>query len=387
MYPFAEPALTRASHDGHAAVKCNVKAHEGQLYFLEKQLLFLSKQPTLVLHAQIHSVTFARVGGALPSARTFDLHVKLSSSAAGESIVFSSLNKEELESIEEFLRMKKVRVKNEMEEYNVVLGAVDEDMGGMSDSGIGGMVAGGPGDEEDEDSEGAPLIPRPVQTTDDAYQSTRTSRLRLNPTRADRAVTLATRAATRGTRWTRAATRMRQRRRRLDWISDVKYYRLSLPCTRSSSSSCCLRGLRWSEKRVVKEMFDDRSSPRAHVRLDSPAHAVEHKAECGGSRGAGRGAEGGRRRGCSASRVRVWRPTGRDSDDGVLPGALLLPLRVPLLLRRCAPRADSPLTVFAGQFARPANVLALHGQGGWLEFLATVGALIRDVRPESPLRV
>jgi structure-specific recognition protein 1 len=48
------------SHEGQSAVKCNVKANEGQLYFLEKQLLFISKQPLLVAHSDIHSVTFAR---------------------------------------------------------------------------------------------------------------------------------------------------------------------------------------------------------------------------------------------------------------------------------------------------------------------------------------
>jgi structure-specific recognition protein 1 len=48
------------SHDGHSAVKCNLKANEGQLYFLEKQLLFISKQPTLVPHADISAIIFAR---------------------------------------------------------------------------------------------------------------------------------------------------------------------------------------------------------------------------------------------------------------------------------------------------------------------------------------
>lgn len=48
------------SHDGYSAVKCNLKANEGQLYFLEKQLLFISKQPTLVPHSDISAVIFAR---------------------------------------------------------------------------------------------------------------------------------------------------------------------------------------------------------------------------------------------------------------------------------------------------------------------------------------
>ncbi|GAA5930092.1 uncharacterized protein JCM15063_004715 [Sporobolomyces koalae] len=103
------------SHDGQAAVKCNLKANEGHLYFLEKQLLFVSKQPTLVLFSEISAVVLARVGGALPSARTFDLNIRLKDSSSGNPI-FSALNKEELTSITEFLTMKKIKVKNEMEE-------------------------------------------------------------------------------------------------------------------------------------------------------------------------------------------------------------------------------------------------------------------------------
>jgi hypothetical protein len=55
------------------------------------------------------------VGGALPSARTFDLNIRLKDSMSGNP-VFSAVNKEELTSITEFLSMKKIKVKNEMEE-------------------------------------------------------------------------------------------------------------------------------------------------------------------------------------------------------------------------------------------------------------------------------
>lgn len=47
-------------HDGQAAVKCNLKANEGQLYFLERQLLFISKQPTLVSFNEISAIVLAR---------------------------------------------------------------------------------------------------------------------------------------------------------------------------------------------------------------------------------------------------------------------------------------------------------------------------------------
>ncbi|GAA5956646.1 hypothetical protein JCM8115_000636 [Rhodotorula mucilaginosa] len=107
------------SHDGQAAVKCNLKANEGQLYFLERQLLFISKQPTLVSFNEISAIVLARVGGALPSARTFDLSIRLkdsSSVSGGGPLVFSAVSKEELQTITDFLSMKKIKLKNEMDE-------------------------------------------------------------------------------------------------------------------------------------------------------------------------------------------------------------------------------------------------------------------------------
>ncbi|KAM0755556.1 SSrecog-domain-containing protein [Meredithblackwellia eburnea MCA 4105] len=146
------------SHEGQSAVKCNVKANEGQLYFLEKQLLFISKQPTLVLHSDIASVTFARVGGALISARTFDLSVRLKSDT-DHSIIFSALNKEEQQAIDDFLRSKKIRVKNEMEELAAAEAAVlgDDDDDDDADDDDDDMEVDGSGnalrEEDDEDSE------------------------------------------------------------------------------------------------------------------------------------------------------------------------------------------------------------------------------------------
>ncbi|GAA6017728.1 hypothetical protein JCM10207_000477 [Rhodosporidiobolus poonsookiae] len=158
------------SHDGQAAVKCNLKANEGQLYFLEKQLLFISKQPTLVSFSEISAVVLARVGGALPSARTFDLAIRLKDAASGsQPLVFSALNKEELQNITDFLTMKKIKVKNEMEEMAAVEaealgGASSDDDDAMSVDededdrpkrrAAGGAAAGGDmREEDDEDSE------------------------------------------------------------------------------------------------------------------------------------------------------------------------------------------------------------------------------------------
>lgn len=100
------------------------------------------------------------VGGALPSARTFDLNVRLKADS-DHPIIFSALNKEELAPIEEFLRSKKIRVKNEMEELAAAevaaLGDDDDDDDDNSDGMDVDKSLGGNkllGEEDDEDSEG-----------------------------------------------------------------------------------------------------------------------------------------------------------------------------------------------------------------------------------------
>lgn len=73
-------------------------------------------------------------------------------------IVFSALNKEELQSIDEFLRMKKVRVKNEMEELAAAeVAALGDDDDDDDDDAMDVDVAAPKGvlaEEDDEDSEG-----------------------------------------------------------------------------------------------------------------------------------------------------------------------------------------------------------------------------------------
>ena len=48
------------SRDGQHGIKCNQKATQGELYFLEKSLIFVAKQPTLVDFADIHQAIFSR---------------------------------------------------------------------------------------------------------------------------------------------------------------------------------------------------------------------------------------------------------------------------------------------------------------------------------------
>ncbi|KAH8921649.1 SSrecog-domain-containing protein [Atractiella rhizophila] len=144
------------SRDGQAAVKCHLKANEGQLYFLDKSMLFISKQPMNVPHTDIASVHFSRVGGVMQSSKTFDLQIHMRNASAPTT--FSNVSKDEKQQIEDHLRGKNIKVKNEMAEdagaasaamAAALLDDEDEDMG--SDSAPARVNADEDSDEEDED--------------------------------------------------------------------------------------------------------------------------------------------------------------------------------------------------------------------------------------------
>ncbi|EJC97814.1 SSrecog-domain-containing protein [Fomitiporia mediterranea MF3/22] len=102
-----------SSRTGHPGIKANLKAVQGDLFILEKYLFFVAKAPLLIELSDIHQVNFSRVGGPMATSRTFDLVVVTKS---GPEHTFSSLNKEEHEGIEGYLKGKKLRVKNTMAE-------------------------------------------------------------------------------------------------------------------------------------------------------------------------------------------------------------------------------------------------------------------------------
>ncbi|KIK94046.1 hypothetical protein PAXRUDRAFT_828380 [Paxillus rubicundulus Ve08.2h10] len=122
---------TFQSRDGHPGIKANLKAVQGDLFMLEKYIFFVSKQPTLVELADIHQCVFSRVGASMgaSAARTFDLKIVTKS---GSEYTFTSINKEEHEPVETYLKDKKVKIKNEM--------VADVDM----------ILAGGGGDSDEE---------------------------------------------------------------------------------------------------------------------------------------------------------------------------------------------------------------------------------------------
>jgi len=111
------PGNLYKSHHLHHAVKCSLKANESYLYPLDKSFLFIPKPPTLIAHSEIASVTFSRVGGGITNTRTFEMKFNMKN---GVDYQFGGINREEYPALNEFLQLKKIKVKNELLEENTL---------------------------------------------------------------------------------------------------------------------------------------------------------------------------------------------------------------------------------------------------------------------------
>ncbi|KAJ7486119.1 SSrecog-domain-containing protein [Mycena galericulata] len=111
------------SRDGHPGIKVNLKAVQGDLFMLEKYIFFVSKQPALIELSDVQQVVFSRVSQGTV-ARTFDLKIVTKS---GPEYMFVSINKEELEPTEAYLKEKKIRIKEIVPDAELVMAAVGDD--------------------------------------------------------------------------------------------------------------------------------------------------------------------------------------------------------------------------------------------------------------------
>lgn len=112
--------------------------------------MFVPKPATWISYETVGSITFSRVGGAVSASRTFDITVHLK--AGGEN-QFSNINREEQKNLEDFFKLKQLRVKNEMDEDNsAVLAAAlrDPDMASSDEEVVAARVDRGSADEDDE---------------------------------------------------------------------------------------------------------------------------------------------------------------------------------------------------------------------------------------------
>ena len=135
---------------GQESVRCNVKANDGMLYPLNKSLIGVSKQPILISYHDVHQVVFSRGGGAIASAKTFDLRVELQH---GTDHTFQSISREELDSLNNFFAERKLRVKNELTDEAMGVGAAVDELLGEDDENVTSGKRGRGDDEDDDDEE------------------------------------------------------------------------------------------------------------------------------------------------------------------------------------------------------------------------------------------
>lgn len=144
------PAKDFQTHRNQFGIKCFIKASEGFLYCLEKAFMFVPKPATYISYDQTQSITFSRVGGAVSALSTFDITVHMKS--GGGSNQFSNINREDLKALEDFFKLKGLRVKNEIDEDANMLAAAmrAETMDDSEEEVVGPKADRGSADEDEE---------------------------------------------------------------------------------------------------------------------------------------------------------------------------------------------------------------------------------------------
>lgn len=145
-----QPSKDFVSHHQQQGVKCSIKASEGHLFCLDRAFLFVPKPATYISFENVSVVTMSRVGGAVSASRTFDINVTLKNGQGEHQ--FSNINREEQSPLEQFLNIKGIKTKNEMDGDSGLPAALmaDPDLASSDDE----VVAADRG-SADEDSEEA----------------------------------------------------------------------------------------------------------------------------------------------------------------------------------------------------------------------------------------
>lgn len=138
---------TYLSNDSLIAISCSLKANEGQIYPLEKCLLFVTKPTLLIPYSEIQSITFSRVGQG-SAQRTFDMEV--STRNGGLTHTFGNIDRSEQPLLESYFKSKNLKVTNDEKIAKQMLANA---MGNDSDGDID-MGSADDSDSPDEDFNG-----------------------------------------------------------------------------------------------------------------------------------------------------------------------------------------------------------------------------------------
>lgn len=107
------------SDKGAEAVKCSVRAQDGYLYPLQKAFLFIHKPVTYIKHEDILHLEFSRISEFAASGRSFDINIQSGKKGIG-NMTFTGIDKQEFKPFVEYLKTKKLRVRNGDDEGKVM---------------------------------------------------------------------------------------------------------------------------------------------------------------------------------------------------------------------------------------------------------------------------
>lgn len=109
--------------------------------------MFVPKPATYISFEQTQSITFSRVSGAVSALSTFDITVQLKGSSSQQ---FSNINRDDLKTLEQFFKLKGLRVKNEIDEDEKMLKLAMREQELSSDEDMAPAADRGSADEDEE---------------------------------------------------------------------------------------------------------------------------------------------------------------------------------------------------------------------------------------------
>ncbi|KAG5518621.1 hypothetical protein PMAC_002589 [Pneumocystis sp. 'macacae'] len=119
------PSTFRSYRD-HAAVKCSMKASEGNLFCLDRSFLFIPKPSIWIPMSEISHITLSRINASVSASRTFDLVFSLK---GGVCYQFSNINREEQKLLEDFIKSKNIKIKNDLnDDSRNILTTLDDEL-------------------------------------------------------------------------------------------------------------------------------------------------------------------------------------------------------------------------------------------------------------------
>lgn len=105
------------SEKGTEAVKCSSRAQDGYLYPLNKSFLFIHKPVSYIRHDDIQFLEFNRISEFAAAGRSFDVTI-VTKKKANHS--FTGISKQEYKPLVEYLKTKKIKVRNGDDEGKVM---------------------------------------------------------------------------------------------------------------------------------------------------------------------------------------------------------------------------------------------------------------------------